>query len=226
MSKGDALPGRTTLAAVSGTAGGVLATIAFTGGDWDSDVFGDLLSMGISLCMMVCVSVIGLAAMRRWLAARDRHSHEVLAEIARKRTELDEAATRYRAELTERERRLSMQAETTGSHVMSLATRLDEALTAHTQLTHELRELNRAYEELARDHNQLIRETLQERNDRFTRKTASARPCLSTLADNPARPYVPTPQVPAPAPAPVTPLAVRVSKPPRHDRAQEVANPG
>lgn len=217
------MPGRTTTAAISGVAVGALTTIALTGEEPEETWMSDLVTMGAWFFATVCITLVATTALRNWMRAHDEHNRASLDEIARQRTALIEATQNRIAELNQREQRLNKQADVAGAHVMSLASRLDEALTRNTQLKRQHADLKREYEALALDHNTLIRETLQERSDRFARRTASpARP----VPESPARPYV----EPAADCAPVTPLplratvpAGRTAEPTQHDRAAEGA---
>ncbi|MGW2708497.1 hypothetical protein ACWC4J_05820 [Streptomyces sp. NPDC001356] len=155
-------------------------------------------------------------------------------QVAIERTTFIEASATRAKELAAREERLNKRAESMGNYVMSITRRLDEALTRNSHLEHELADTKAAYEELARDHNTLIREALQERADRFSRRTVTpapqaAIPCAPARApqdDHPVRPYADPdgghhPVAPIPLrhiPAPAARLA---DTPPQHERPAE-----
>ncbi|MFF4900548.1 hypothetical protein [Streptomyces sp. NPDC001068] len=231
------MPGRTAVASASGAAVGVTATIALTGRQPEDDALSDLMMMLVWLFAMICITIVASASTRRWIKARDASNQQTLEDISRQRSTLLEVSAARMAELKQREDRVNKQAEMAGAYVMSLTGRLDQALTRVTQLERSLNEMTGRYEDLARDHNMLIRETLQERADRFTRRTiTSARSPLGTPTappapdNNPARPYAD----PDAGHAPVAPIPFRIPSPktrpvsdqPRHDRpAEGVAGP-
>ncbi|PSK52395.1 hypothetical protein B0E38_04721 [Streptomyces sp. 111WW2] len=228
------MPERTIVASVSGAAVGVMVTIALTGGVPDDEWLRDGVMLAAWFFGMICVALASSAGMRTWLARHDVHNRTALDEIARQRTALIEASAIRGAELKEREDRLNKQAELAGDHVMSLASRLDEALTRNAFLERQLTDRRRQYEDLARDHNALIRDILQERSDRFARRagpstarpTASTPPAAPADSDSPVRPYAD----PGAGHAPVTPIPLRIPAPtaphlvtdqPQHDRPAE-----
>jgi hypothetical protein len=203
-----------------------LTTIALTGEQPEENWMRDVVTLGAWFFATVCITLIATGAMRKWMEARDEHNRAALDEIARQRTALIEASERRMAQLNEREQRLNKQAEVAGAHVMSLASRLDEALTRSSALERQKADLTKQYEDLARDHNTLIRETLQERSDRFARRAvpASTTPPATSTPNNPARAY--TDQAADCAPVRALPLrtavpAGRTAEPTQHDRAAE-----
>ncbi|MGW2951614.1 hypothetical protein [Streptomyces eurythermus] len=223
------MPARTTVASVSGAALGATATIALTGRQPESEAVRDGTMMLVWFFAMVCVTLVASASLRKWIRAYDDSNRHALDEIARQRAAFNEASAARAHELNERENRLNDQAEMAGAQLMSLATRLDEALISNTQMERRLTEMTRMYEELACDHNQLIRETLQERADRFAYRGHALRPPAPRTApaqssDSPVRTYAdpygghaPVAPIPLPLPGP----AVQLSDESRHDRPVE-----
>ncbi|MDI9836204.1 hypothetical protein [Streptomyces sp. KAU_LT] len=138
-----------------------------------------------------------MAALRKWINAHDQSTRAAAEQMARERRAFVEASALRARELNEREARLTKQAEQVNAYVLGVARRLDEALTRNTRLESDLSALTRSYEELAEDHNRLIRETLQERVDRFqrrpvptTRKTVAPSVHTSPTTDStPVRTY-------------------------------------
>ncbi|MEV6738601.1 hypothetical protein AB0N14_17400 [Streptomyces sp. NPDC051104] len=182
------MPQRTTIASASGLVVGIASTLIVTGDVPGSDSAGQTAIMVAWFFAMVCVTVVASAAMKKWIKSLDERNRNQLDQIARERTAFAEACERRTAELNEREERLNRKAQASGAHMMSLARRLDQALTRNGQLEDQLSEVTHEYADLAREHNALITETLQERSDRFARKTATA----------PVRPAAPAPRAQAP----------------------------
>lgn len=227
------MPQRTTIASASGLIVGITATIAVTGDAPGNGALADIFMMSAWFFAMVCVTAVALTALKRWLAAHDARNRGQIDQLARERHAFVEATARRVRELNEREERLTQQAEATGSHLMSLARRLDQALTDNTQLERKLADLTEQHEDLAREYNALVRETLQERSDRFakkpvitsTRPTAPGQRAHTPVPDHPVRTYADPdgghhPVEPIPlrrAPSPAAQLADQ----PQHDRPAE-----
>ncbi|WP_327594607.1 hypothetical protein [Streptomyces chartreusis] len=229
------MPGRATIASVSGLATGVAATVAITGQGPESDAGGVVLMMAVWLAAMVCVTGVAMAALRKWINAHDDRTRSAAQQVAIERTTFIEASERRGRELYEREERLNKRAEQISAYVMVIARRLDEALTRNTHLERQLTEVTQAYEELAGDHNRLIRETLQERTDRFerrlvpptTRRTAApCAPAAARPAESPVRPYTDPhsghhPVAPIPLRRIPSPAAAHLADQPQHERPAE-----
>lgn len=167
------MPGKAIIAAASGAAAGVTATIVITGEGPRDGAGGVALMMAAWFFAMVSITVIALAAMRGWIRAHDERTHKVAQQIAIERSAFIEASSTRVKELNAREERLNQRTDQASAYVMSIAARLDEALTRNTYLERHLAEMAADYDALARDHTVLIRETLQERADRFSRRTAA-----------------------------------------------------
>ncbi|MGX1301435.1 hypothetical protein RKD35_002923 [Streptomyces albogriseolus] len=228
------MPGRATIASVSGLATGVAATVAVTGHGPESDAGGVVLMMAAWLAAMVCVSVVSMATLRKWINAHDDRTRTTAQQVAMERTTFIEASERRGRELHEREERLNKRAEQVSAYVVGIARRLDEALTRTAHLERQLAEVAKAYEELAEDHNRLIRETLQERTDRFERRmvppaarkqAAPCAPAAARTAESPVRTYTD----PHGGHRPVAPIPLRrlpspaahLSDQPQHERPVE-----
>ncbi|MFK0063439.1 hypothetical protein ACIQTN_29940 [Streptomyces werraensis] len=228
------MQGRATIASVSGLTAGVAATVAITGQGPTSDAGGVVLMMAAWLAAMVCVTVVAMAALRKWLNAHEDRTRAAAQQVAIERTAFMEATERRGRELHEREERLNKRAEQISAYVVGIARRLDEAVTRNTHLERQLAEVTKAYEELADDHNRLVRETLQERTDRFERRLVppttrrTAAPCAPAAArpeESPARPYTDPhgghhPVAPIPLRRTPSPAA-RLSDQPQHERPVE-----
>jgi len=229
------MPGRATIASsVSGLIAGVAATFMVTGERPHHEAGDTVVMMAAWLAAMVCVTIIALATLRRWLNTHEARTRQMAQQVAIERSTFIEASATRARELKEREDRLNQQAEQASSYVMGIARRLDEALTRNSHLEEHLAALQGAYAELAEDHNRLVRETLQERADRFSRPrpaiTPAARstapaspPAAAPQVDNPGRPYLDerarTPA--APIPLRRIPSAARLADSPQHDRTVE-----
>lgn len=226
------MPERALFASVSGLAAGVAATIAVTGQGPDNHAGGIVLTMAAGLAAMVSVTVVAMAAVRKWLTDHDERTLNTAKQIAIERSTFIEASERQARELAAREERLNRQAEQISAYVMGIARRLDEALTRNSHLDRQLTDLTKAYEELSEDHNRLVRETLQERAARFQRRPASSRmaaatcpPAQASQETTPVRAYadpngghhpvapIPLRRVPAPA--------SHMADTPQHDRPAE-----
>jgi hypothetical protein len=231
------MPGRAAVAAsVSGMAAGVAATLIVTGEEPRVGADKHVLLTAVGLCTMVCITVVCMAILRKWISAHDDRTRQKANQIAQERTTFVEASARRAQELNHREARLNEREENGHKYVMRILRRLDEALTRNSHLERELAELRERYEELAGDHNALIRETLQERADRFTRRTvppaarAASCPPPGPAKETPARPYTDDDRGHAPVaaiplrrcPAP----AARLAEPMQHDRPVEGAVSG
>jgi hypothetical protein len=219
------MPGRATITAISGLCVGVGATLLVTGEGPQPGAGGAALMMATRLAAMVCTTAVALATLRRWIRAHDQRTQQVAEQVAQERAAYVQEGERRARELADREDRLNRRAESVSAYVMGIARRLDEALTRTSHLERELADLTTRYEELAEDHNRLIRETLQERADRFGRRpTTPCPPPAPPSVDHPVRPYVALRrghhQVPTPlrrVPAPATTLAEQ----PQHERPVE-----
>jgi uncharacterized membrane protein len=228
------MPGRATIASVSGLAAGVAATVVVTGQGPDSGAGSVILMMTVWLAAMICVTVVAMATLRGWLNAHDERARQMAQQVATERTAFIEASATRARELNEREERLNKREEKVSSYVMGIARRLDQALTHNSHLEEALTAMRKQYEELALDHNKLVRETLQERADRFTRRTApttiwkagvSWPPAPETQAESPVRTYadpngghhpvapIPLRRIPSPA--------ARLVDQPQHERPAE-----
>lgn len=229
------MPERAAIASVSGLTVGVAATAAITGGP-ESETSDVVLMTAVWVAAMVCVTVVAMATLRRWLSSHDERTHQMARQIALERSTFIEASATRARELNEREERLNKQAEQVSTYVMGIARRLDEALTRNTHLERELADLATRYEELARDHTELVREILQERADRFRRRmvtthavrkaTVPCPPPQVPQGDTPVRPYAD----PHGGHHPVAPIPLRRMPPPalladhaQHERSAEGA---
>ncbi|MEU0948716.1 hypothetical protein ABZ379_39505 [Streptomyces canus] len=217
---------------------GVAATLIVTGEEPRLGADKHVLLTAVGLCTMVCLTVVSMAILRKWISAHDDRTRQMANQIAQERTTFVEASARRAQELNEREARLNEKTESAHGYVMGILRRLDAALTQNSHLERELAELHERYEELARDHNTLIRETLQERADRFTRRAAppAARaascPPPGPAKETPARSYTDHDDDRGHAPVAAIPLrrcpapAARLAEPMQHDRPVEGAVSG
>lgn len=205
------MPARTTIASLSGLAAGIACTVVAVHGIDTSTLEGILLLTAVRLFPSICVALISMAAVRRWMVRHETRTRAEYAALAEERQQYGEEYQRRSAELYAREQRLSQMSENASWQMMNLTNRLSETLIALTASRREMAALEKEYDELARDHNQVIRESLQERANVFSRR----RPAQS-------RP------MPAPLPGPqVTPLSrlhvpmYQLPDQPQHDRAAE-----
>ncbi|GLX54472.1 hypothetical protein Shyhy01_74210 [Streptomyces hygroscopicus subsp. hygroscopicus] len=178
------MPGRAIIASVSGLAAGAAATLLVTDEGPGNGISGALLLLGGGLAALTAATTVALTAIRHWLNAHAEHTRQTAQQIAVERSVFIEASGQRARELADREERLHQRAEQASAYVMGIARRLDEALAENGQLERELAEVTARYEELARDHNCLVRETLRERADRFRRRPTTPTAPESYRADN------------------------------------------
>ncbi|WP_280866481.1 hypothetical protein [Streptomyces sp. SAI-127] len=212
------------------------ATLIVTGEEPRLGADKHVLLTAVGLCAMVCITVVSMVILRKWISAHDDRTRQMANQIAQERTTFVEASARRAQELNDREARLNEKAENAHGYVMGILRRLDAALTQNSHLEREHAQLRGLYEELARDHNALIRETLQERADRFTRRTVT--PAARAASCPPPGPATETPAHPdtdhdrGHAPVAAIPLrrcpapAARLAEPMQHDRPVEGAVSG
>jgi hypothetical protein len=213
------MPRKTALAALSGLGAGVACTIAAVDGIDTGAAHGIILLTAVRLFPAICVTLVALAALRHWIIRHEERSRRDMEALAARRRHFEEECQRRTSELNAREERINRTAEESGAQFMRLARRLDETLVVLTHVRREHSDLRNSYNELAADHNRLIMETLQERQNMFARGTGK-RP-----ASRPA-----TPPKTVASPNPPVPVRIRghirqLPDQPRHDRADIVSGP-
>ncbi|MEV0016594.1 hypothetical protein [Streptomyces tendae] len=189
------------------------------------------VELTLRLLPLVCVTIVATAAHRRWIVTHDNRTRRELQELTTRQVQFNEECVRRAAELDAREARLAAQAEDSGTHAMRLVRRLDEALTGLAEMQALYTRLQTDHDDLARTHNQLVRETLKERADGFARRTFSPSVRRAAMIPQPSRHETPVRQYADPngGHAPVTPIPLRLpaqtanqAEPAQHDRAEGV----
>ncbi|WP_411092218.1 hypothetical protein [Streptomyces sp. 049-1] len=213
---------------------GIAATVAITGEGPKSEAAGIAVDLAARVGAMVCVTVIAMSVLKKWFSSHDERTRKEAQQVAIERSAFIEASATRAQELNQREERLNEKAEQVSSYVMGIARRLDEALTRNTSLEHTLADTKKAYDDLASDHNKLIRETMQERADRFQRRYPPQVPIWGALPSPPVRESSGASPVrvyadPDGGHHPVTPIplrripspAARLADTPQHERPAE-----
>ncbi|MGC4947804.1 hypothetical protein ACLQ2N_16605 [Streptomyces sp. DT224] len=203
---------KTTLAALSGLAAGIACTVASVHGVDTSTFGGILLLTAVRLFPGLCITLVSLAVLRRWMVRHDTRTRAEYAALAEERRQYGDEYQRRSAELYAREQRLAGMSEHASWQMLNLTNRLSETLLALTASRRELAELQADYDELANDHNQVIRETLQERADVFSRRRpAPSRPTPTPPAFKP----------PLPPPSRLRLPIYQLPDQPQHDRTAD-----
>jgi Skp family chaperone for outer membrane proteins len=195
-----------------------------------ADLQGMAVELVLRLLPLACVTIVATAAHRRWIIAHDSRTRRELQELTERQAQFNEECQRRTAELDAREARLTTQTEDSGAHAMRLVRRLDEALTGLAEVQAHYARLQTDHADLARTHNQLVRETLQERADGFARRTFSPSVRRAAMIPQPVRHETPVRQYADPngGHTPVTPIPLRLptqtnqAEPAQHDRAEGV----
>ncbi|MFD5788669.1 hypothetical protein ACFWH1_18850 [Streptomyces sp. NPDC127037] len=202
-----------TIASLSGLAAGIACTIAAVHGIDTGTFEGIVLLTAVRLFPAICITLVSMTAFRAWIARHETRTRAEYTNLAEQRAKFSEECQRRTAELDAREQRIMRMAESASVQFMCLTDRLNEALHSLMLSRRELAELQAEYDELATDHNQVIRETLQERANTFSRRGRASGP----------RPPLPARAGRSPAPPPVR-LRLPMYQLPdqsRHDRAAE-----
>lgn len=164
------MPAKLTLASLSGLAAGIACTVASVHGVDTGTLEGIVLLTAVRLFPAISIMLISMALFRRWMARHDARTRAEYAALAEERRQYSEEYQQRSAELYAREQRLSKMTEDSSWQLMNVTNRLSETLLSLTASRREIAQLQTDYDELARDHNQVIREALQERADVFSRR--------------------------------------------------------
>jgi uncharacterized membrane-anchored protein YhcB (DUF1043 family) len=209
---------------------GITATLIVTGQTPKSGAASLIVMLAMWLAAMITVTVVAMRYSRRWMQDHERRTRSAAEQVAIERRALIEASGKRSRELAEREDRLDQQAAQVNAHVLDMAARMNNALIHNAALERRLSDVTAELQALAEDHNRLVRETLQERADRFrprqvpqpVRKVAGGAASAGTArarahADQPTTPLQ---AVPIPLRRPQIP-ASRLTEPTQHERPPE-----
>lgn len=180
------MPGRTTIAAVSGLAAGITLTVAAVDRLSAQDLPELLLWTAVRFFPLAMVMIIALEAARRWITARGEqyradiealaeHRRQLAEEVAARSQQWADEFERRSAALREREERLNRHSLTKQEQHDVLMAQLAEARAARAEAVRELEELRADFDVLADQHNALILGEVDERAGQF-RPRRSPRP--------------------------------------------------
>ncbi|MEV5677240.1 hypothetical protein [Streptomyces sp. NPDC052179] len=128
-----------------------------------------ILQASTHLAPLLCVTIIVLAAMRRWTTSYDHKSRKLFQELADERNKFRDECSLRAAKLDAREQRINRTAESDGRQLRSSAARLTEALRSLAEERESYDRLNASFNELAADYNLVVIQAMQDRADRFRR---------------------------------------------------------
>ncbi|MFD3978367.1 hypothetical protein ACFWR6_07240 [Streptomyces griseus] len=212
------MPGKTTIASLSGVAVGISFALSTEAIPTDGAT-AVLIQVFIRLFPLVCVTLIVLAAMRRWTISHDHKSRKLFQELAEERSKFREECKLRSAKLDAREQRINRTAESDGRQLRSSAARLTEALRSLAEERERTQALKAEYDGLAADYNLVVVEVMQDRAARFRRPSVETLRLASPVSYSALR------VSPDPIDKPKIPLPFRrrhrpavVDEPSQHDR--------
>ncbi|MEU6628342.1 hypothetical protein ABZ905_08620 [Streptomyces parvus] len=212
------MPGKTTIASLSGVAVGIAFALSTDAIPTDG-ARAVMIQAFTRLFPLICVTIIVLAAMRRWTISHDHKSRKLFQELAEERSKFHQECKLRTAKLDAREQRINRTAESDGRQLRSSAARLTEALRSLAEERARTESLKAEYDDLAADYNLVVVEVMRDRAARFRR------PSVETLRLATPVSYSALRVSPEPIEEPKIPLPIRMrrrpaasAEPSQHDR--------
>ncbi|MDX2813333.1 hypothetical protein PV410_12320 [Streptomyces sp. PA03-5A] len=169
-------PQSTVTAAVGGLTGGTAIGLAVAD---DAPTAHDI---SVVLLPVAFVTAVATRSMQRWLRRRDEQTREAYSELAERRIRLDKEHGERLTQLAEREAKLTQSHSARSGSVAILAKYIGDTLGTLARERAQREQLQRDYETLAGEYNDLVQEAMQERADRFNRTAPpEARPGVPRL---------------------------------------------
>ncbi|MGA5202705.1 hypothetical protein [Streptomyces variegatus] len=151
------MPGRTpTIAAVSGLAAGIALTMAAVDGITIGNLPDVLVEMVVRFFPLVLVTVVSLAALRRWIASHDEDHRRQLADLVAYRQEMGEEFERRSKELAQREERVNRHSALNQGQYRTLVDQLREARQERDEALRQRDALQEDFNVLAAEYNGLV----------------------------------------------------------------------
>lgn len=172
------MPRRIAAASVCGLIAGVTITAALTEGLPQHPVGDLLLPVLARLAPLVCVTLVTMKVLRRWLDSQARSTHLVLAAAAEQRHKFRQETDQRLAEIARREDTLTRSAAAVEARTARVHQELLEEREAHQLLQAE-------HETLMEEYNAVVCATLQQSANRFRSRPPSpnggheAAPCIA-----------------------------------------------
>lgn len=167
------MPRRTSVAAGSGLAAGVLITVAAV----DDVTLGDLpdvaVQTALTVCPLIAVTVVALATLRRWIAAHDQGHRQQIEELQTYREGMGEEFDRRSRELAMREDALNAHAALNAQQYRTLVDQLREARQERDEAFRERDRLREDFAVLADEYNGLVLGEIDERSAVFAPRRRS-----------------------------------------------------
>lgn len=151
------MPWRTpTIAAVSGLGTGIALTVAAVDGITVGDLPDVLVHMAVRFFPLVLVTVVSLAALRRWIASHDEAQRQQLADLAAYRQDMSEEFERRSQDLAEREERVNRHSALNQAQYRTLVDQLREAREERAEAVRQRDALQEDFDVLAGEYNGLV----------------------------------------------------------------------
>jgi hypothetical protein len=169
------MPRRTAIASVCGGDAGVTIGAVFAN-DFPNRGGGLLIPLALQIIPMICVSVVCVLVIRRWIGEYTTKIRAELAAAAKQRHLFDTSMDRRLAELNRREEAANRTAAANEQRFAELHQALRDEREAHARLRAE-------YEELTQDYNRVVVDALQQSADLFRPRQPAAPDSTASSSD-------------------------------------------
>ncbi|WP_328427811.1 hypothetical protein [Streptomyces sp. NBC_00443] len=133
------------------------------------DVPGLLLLMAVRFFPVLVVTLIALAALRRWIAQHEEHNRRDIEALTEQRRQLGEEFDRRSAALRDREEAVNRHAALSQGQYRTLVDQLRDARAERDEAVRKHDELRTDFDALAAEYNGMVLGEIDERAAQFAR---------------------------------------------------------
>ena len=163
------MPGRTAIAAVSGVAAGMTLTVAAVDGITTDSLSGLLLLTAVRFFPTVVVTIVALAALRRWINAHEERNRREIEAMAEYRRQMASEFERRSRELADHEERLNRHSALNQEQYRILVDQLRDARRERDAMAGERDRLQEDFDVLAAEYNGMVLGEVDERSAQFSK---------------------------------------------------------